>query len=96
MCGICGFVAWSDGEAVGPELLRQMCQTLRHRGPDDEGIYTVTSGCYSGSSFDVGDAISVKGTTGKWYASATGQVGVVFEFNSTKGELTIKTGARMA
>jgi hypothetical protein len=62
----------------------------------DEGIYTVTSGCYYGSSFNVGDAISVKGTTGKWYASATGQVGVVYEFNSTKGELTIKTGARMA
>jgi hypothetical protein len=65
----------------------------------DEGIYTVTSGCYYGSSFDVGDAISVKGTgddKGKWYSGDTGQVGVVFEFNSTKGELTIKTGARMA
>ena len=62
----------------------------------DEGIYTVTSGCYDGTSFTVGQAISVKGTTGKWYASATGQVATVFEFNSTKGELTIKTGGRMA
>lgn len=61
----------------------------------DDGIYTVTSGCYYGSSFDVGDAISVKGTgddKGKWYNGSGGKVGVVFEFNSTKGELTIKTG----
>jgi hypothetical protein len=57
----------------------------------DEGIYTVTSGCYYGSTFAVGDPISVKGTTGKWYNGSGGQVGIVFEFNSTKGELTIKT-----
>lgn len=61
----------------------------------DAGIYTVTSGCYYGSTFNVGDAISVKGTgadIGKWYAGSTGRVGIVFEFNSTKGELTFKTG----
>lgn len=58
----------------------------------DEGIYTVTSGCYYGTSFSVGDPISVKGTTGKWYNGAGGKVGIVFELNSTKGELTIKTG----
>jgi len=57
----------------------------------DDGIYTVTSGCYTGSSFDVGDGISVK-SGGKWYKGTGGQVGIVFEFNSTKGELTIKTG----
>jgi len=57
----------------------------------DEGIYMVTSGCYYGTSFAVGDPISVKGTTGKWYNGATGQVATVFEFNSSKGELTIKT-----
>lgn len=61
----------------------------------DEGIYTVTSGCYYGSSFSVGDIVSVKGSgnNGKWYNGASGPVGVVFEFNSTKGELTIKTEA---
>ena len=56
----------------------------------DEGIYTVTSGCYYGTSFSVGDPISVK-AGGKWYNGATAQVATVFEFNSTKGELTIKT-----
>lgn len=59
----------------------------------DDGIYTVTSGCYYGTSFEVGDPISVK-SGGKWYNGNTGQVGVVFEINSTKGELTVKTGGK--
>jgi hypothetical protein len=57
----------------------------------DDGIYTVTSGCFVNSAFTVGDAVSVKGTTGKWYASGTGQVATVFEYDSTKVKLTIKT-----
>lgn len=57
----------------------------------DDGIYTVTSGRYEGTSFDVGDAISVK-TDGLWYKGSGGKVGIVYEFNNTKGELTIKTG----
>jgi asparagine synthase (glutamine-hydrolysing) len=36
MCGICG-VAGGD-PAGGRELVRRMCATLVHRGPDDEGI----------------------------------------------------------
>lgn len=34
MCGICGF-NWED-----KELVRRMCKSLVHRGPDDKGIYT--------------------------------------------------------
>jgi hypothetical protein len=58
----------------------------------DEGIYTVTSGCYYGTSFAVGDDVSVKGNSdnGKWYQGSGGVVAQVLEFNSTKGELTIK------
>jgi|GEM_PF-2962714 hypothetical protein len=58
----------------------------------DEGIYTVTSGCYSGalSTFTIGAKISVK-TGGLWYAGDTAKVGICFEKNSTKGTLTIKT-----
>lgn len=56
----------------------------------DEGVYTVTSGCFSGTSFTVGDGISVKGTTGNWYNSTSGQVASVLEYNSTEGRLTIK------
>jgi asparagine synthase (glutamine-hydrolysing) len=43
MCGITGFIDfWSTGEARGQdarmELLDGMCQVIRHRGPDDQGV----------------------------------------------------------
>ena len=34
MCGICGF-NWDD-----KELVRRMADSIRHRGPDDDGYYT--------------------------------------------------------
>ncbi len=37
MCGICGFVGAENGDA----LLR-MRDTLRHRGPDEAGVYSDT------------------------------------------------------
>lgn len=39
MCGIVGIAALRD--APGPEIdrIRTMCQTIVHRGPDDEGIH---------------------------------------------------------
>ena len=40
MCGICGIVACTPGMPIEEALLHQMCRTLRHRGPDDEGYYT--------------------------------------------------------
>ncbi len=38
MCGLAGKLVF-DGESVAPSLLRRMCDTLAHRGPDDEGYY---------------------------------------------------------
>ena len=38
MCGIAGSTEDPDGRDVGV-----MCATLRHRGPDDEGIHTDAS-----------------------------------------------------
>jgi asparagine synthase (glutamine-hydrolysing) len=38
VCGIAG-IARSDGKDVDEDLLRQMCDAIRHRGPDDEGFY---------------------------------------------------------
>ena len=35
MCGIAGFVGFENDQ-----LLRAMCASLTHRGPDDEGFYT--------------------------------------------------------
>ncbi|MGH2538598.1 MAG: asparagine synthase (glutamine-hydrolyzing) [Candidatus Promineifilaceae bacterium] len=38
MCGICGLVSWA-GPPPDEGLLRRMGHSLRHRGPDDDGIY---------------------------------------------------------
>ena len=41
MCGIAGFVDTSDANADGSDraqLLKRMCDVIRHRGPDDEGF----------------------------------------------------------
>ena len=38
MCGICGIVDFS-GTPINQDLMRQMSNTLTHRGPDDEGYY---------------------------------------------------------
>src|SRR5207342_2880165 len=37
MCGIAGKV--TGGEPVPPELIGRMCDAIRHRGPDGEGIH---------------------------------------------------------
>lgn len=39
MCGIAGVVG-RPGEVIDAEDVHRMCQTIVHRGPDDEGIYT--------------------------------------------------------
>ena len=43
MCGIAGFIESADvrapfGDAEGRALVHDMCQRIRHRGPDDEGV----------------------------------------------------------
>lgn len=44
MCGICGFLP-----ALNPDeqqnVIRAMCHSLRHRGPDDEGFYSDANVC---------------------------------------------------
>jgi asparagine synthase (glutamine-hydrolysing) len=40
MCGISGIVQFSRDGQVDTGILRRMCAAMRHRGPDDEGIYT--------------------------------------------------------
>lgn len=38
MCGIAGVVYLDPERRVSPELIRGMCDAIRHRGPDDEGL----------------------------------------------------------
>jgi asparagine synthase (glutamine-hydrolysing) len=39
MCGICGVYSYSTGEPVSSDLLGSMLTSIRHRGPDEEGMY---------------------------------------------------------
>src|SRR6266542_5315474 len=43
MCGICGVTA-RPGERVEAEMLEAMAWTLRHRGPDDQGVWCSPDG----------------------------------------------------
>src|SRR5208337_301117 len=40
MCGICGKLNLDRNSSVDPALIRAMLDTIRHRGPDDEGVYS--------------------------------------------------------
>jgi asparagine synthase (glutamine-hydrolysing) len=40
MCGIVGYTNVRKTDAADPAILAAMCQTIIHRGPDDQGIYT--------------------------------------------------------
>jgi asparagine synthase (glutamine-hydrolysing) len=39
MCGICGVVAFDRDRTVEPRIVKAMADSIRHRGPDDEGLY---------------------------------------------------------
>ena len=38
MCGICGIVNFSE-EKASEFAIKKMMSLMKHRGPDDEGIY---------------------------------------------------------
>jgi asparagine synthase (glutamine-hydrolysing) len=39
MCGISGKLNFARDASVNPDLIRAMLASIRHRGPDDEGLY---------------------------------------------------------
>lgn len=39
MCGICGIAALQGDAAISATRLEEMCEALRHRGPDDVGTF---------------------------------------------------------
>src|SRR6202171_6780689 len=39
MCGICGQLNFARNEPVEPDTIRRMTESIRHRGPDDEGYF---------------------------------------------------------
>jgi asparagine synthase (glutamine-hydrolysing) len=42
MCGICGKLNFEKNAGVEPALIRAMMNAIWHRGPDDEGLYSVS------------------------------------------------------
>lgn len=40
MCGICGKVGLDSASRIEPALIQQMIKRLKHRGPDDTGMYS--------------------------------------------------------
>src|SRR5580658_3041882 len=39
MCGIAGIVSAQSGDRIDAETIHRMCQSIVHRGPDDEGVF---------------------------------------------------------
>ncbi len=39
MCGICGILNFNTGDSPNEALLDEMCHSIRHRGPDDQGVF---------------------------------------------------------
>jgi asparagine synthase (glutamine-hydrolysing) len=39
MCGICGIIAFDRNRAIDPAIVKAMTDSIRHRGPDGEGLY---------------------------------------------------------
>ena len=37
MCGVCGLVLFENDRKPDVQVLKRMCETIAHRGPDDEG-----------------------------------------------------------
>jgi asparagine synthase (glutamine-hydrolysing) len=44
MCGICGILATSDAFECDESLVEAMCDSIRHRGPDDSGTWRSPGG----------------------------------------------------
>jgi len=43
MCGICGILYFNEQKSIDSNILKEMCDAMYHRGPDDEGIYIQNS-----------------------------------------------------
>jgi len=43
MCGITGIMQFGSSAPADPSALHRMCDTMAHRGPDDDGIYIAGS-----------------------------------------------------
>lgn len=60
MCGITGAI-WTDpAKAIDAATLRRMTEVIRHRGPDDEGIFSSECSLHSGGEATPGVALGFR------------------------------------
>ena len=89
MCGICGIVNGNRENPVPLKLLQAMCDTIRHRGPDDEGTFisgNVALGARRLSIIDVaGGHQPLSNEDGSVWVAYNGEV---YNFHELKQELT--------
>ncbi|MDW7679070.1 MAG: asparagine synthase (glutamine-hydrolyzing) [bacterium] len=74
MCGICGIVNSHREDTVNPDNLKQMCDVITHRGPDDEGIYVQKNVGLGMRRLSIIDLVSGK----QPICNETGQIWIVF------------------
>lgn len=74
MCGICGVCNALSKEPVSPALIEEMARRIRHRGPDDSGIYVDD---YVGLGFTRLSIIDLHGGS-QPMANETGDILVIF------------------
>src|SRR5260370_34312506 len=55
MCGIVGIVHREPDRPVGPEAIRGMCDAIRHRGPDEEGLSVAGGGGVGVAALSIND-----------------------------------------
>jgi len=54
MCGICGKISSNGSSNISEGLIQKMCGALKHRGPDNEGIYINSQSAIQSPQIKVG------------------------------------------
>ncbi len=78
MCGIAGFIDVQRGRDNAKWLIGSMCKVIRHRGPDDQGVWVgdgVALGMRRLSSIDLsGDHQTMSNETGDIWVIFNGEI----------------------
>lgn len=89
MCGIAGKYNFKTGEPVSDKLIHSMCEKLKHRGPDDQGVFTDGPVGLGHTRLSIIDLSSqghqpMKSKDGRYWITYNGEV---YNFLSLKKEL---------
>ena len=94
MCGICGQLSYATDTPVERETIVRMAQSIRHRGPDDEGFFVsgqIGLGFRRLSIIDLAGGHQPMSDASRRYWLAYN--GEVYNFRQLKADLTKRHGA---